>query len=147
MAARNDHWHLAVPGYPDRAQEGIRFGRDTAHGGGGMNGRRRCDSLAALIHTLSRRLNAASAQEGLSPAQASVLAVVADRVTVGLGELSEIEGLNPTALSRLVGRLETFGLVRQLCHPADHRAALVEVTRAGEKTWQLIAAERGELIS
>jgi DNA-binding MarR family transcriptional regulator len=103
--------------------------------------------LRRVVLGLARRLNAASVGEGLTPAQASVLAVVVNSGPLGLSELSEIEGLNPTMLSRVVGKLETFGLVRRLRDPDDYRAARVEVTPAGEKTWQLIAAERAELIS
>ena len=103
--------------------------------------------LRRMVLGLARRLNAASVGEGLSPAQASVLAVVVNRGPLGLAELSEIEGLNPTMLSRVVGKLDSFGLVRRRRDPDDYRAARVEVTPDGEEAWRLISAERTEIIS
>jgi DNA-binding MarR family transcriptional regulator len=103
--------------------------------------------LRRVLLGLARRLNAASVGEGLTPAQASVLAVVVSRGPLGLAELGEIEGLNPTMLSRVVGRLRSSGLVRRRRDPDDYRAALVEVTPDGEETWQRISAQRTEIIS
>ena len=103
--------------------------------------------LRRMVLGLARRLNAASVGEGLTPAQASVLAVVVNRGPLGLAELSEIEGLNPTMLSRVVGKLDSFGLVRRRRDPDDYRAARVEVTPDGEEAWRLISAERTEIIS
>jgi DNA-binding MarR family transcriptional regulator len=103
--------------------------------------------LRRVVLGLARRLNAASVGEGLTPAQASVLAVVANRGPLGLAELSEIEGLNPTMLSRVVGKLDSFGLVRRRRDPDDYRAARVEVTPDGEEAWQRLSAERTEIIS
>ena len=103
--------------------------------------------LRRVVLGLARRLNAASVGEGLTPAQASVLAIVATRGPLGLAELTEIEGLNPTMLSRVVGKLDSFGLVRRRRDPDDYRAARVEVTPDGEEAWQRISAERTEIIS
>ena len=103
--------------------------------------------LRRVVLGLARRLNAASVGEGLTPAQASVLAVVISRGPLGLAELSEIEGLNPTMLSRVVGKLDSVGLVRRRRDPDDFRAVLVEVTLDGEDTWQRISAERAKVIS
>jgi DNA-binding MarR family transcriptional regulator len=103
--------------------------------------------LRRVVLGLARRLNAASVGEGLTPAQASVLAVVTNRGPLGLAELTEIEGLNPTMLSRVVGKLDSFGLVRRWRDPDNYRATLVEVTPDGESTWQRISAQRAKLIS
>ena len=103
--------------------------------------------LRRVVLGLARRLNAASSGEGLTPAQASVLAIVVNRGPLGLAELTEIEGLNPTMLSRVVSRLDSFGLVRRRRDPDDYRAARVEVTPEGEDVWQRISAERTEVIS
>jgi DNA-binding MarR family transcriptional regulator len=103
--------------------------------------------LRRVVLGLARRLNAASVGEGLTPAQASLLAIVVTKGPLGLAELSEIEGLNPTMLSRVVGKLDASGLVRRRRDPGDYRAALVEVTKAGEETWQRLSAERAKVIS
>jgi DNA-binding MarR family transcriptional regulator len=103
--------------------------------------------LRRVILGLARRLNAASVGEGLTPAQASVLGIVAYRGSLGLAELIEIEGLNPTMLSRVVGKLDSFGLIRRLRDPDDYRAARVEATPDGQQAWQRISAQRAEIIS
>jgi DNA-binding MarR family transcriptional regulator len=103
--------------------------------------------LRRTILRLARQLNAASVGEGLTPTQASVLGIVANRGPLGLTELTEIEGLNPTMLSRVVGKLDSFGLIRRLRDPDDFRAARVEVTPEGRQTYQRIAAERATILS
>jgi DNA-binding MarR family transcriptional regulator len=103
--------------------------------------------LRRVILRLARQLNAASVGEGLTPTQASVLGIVANRGPLGLTELTEIEGLNPTMLSRVVGKLDSFGLIRRLRDPDDFRAARVEVTAEGKQAYQRIAAQRAAILS
>jgi DNA-binding MarR family transcriptional regulator len=50
-------------------------------------------------------------------------------------------------LSRVVGKLDSFGLIRRLRDPDDFRAARVEVTPEGRQTYQRIAAERAAIVS
>ena len=76
-----------------------------------------------------------------------MLAVVVNRGPLGMAELSEIEGLNPTMRSRVVGKLDSFGLVRRRRDPDDYRAARVEYIPDGEEAWRLISAEATEIIS
>jgi len=103
--------------------------------------------LRRVVLRLARHLNAASVGEGLTPTQASVLGIVTNRGPLGLTELTEIEGLNPTMLSRVVGKLDSFGLIRRLRDPDDFRAARVEVTPEGQAVYQRIAAQRAAVIS
>jgi len=103
--------------------------------------------LRRVVLALARRLNAASVGEGLTPTQASVLSILAYRGQLGLAELPEMEGLNPTMLSRVVGRLDAFGLIRRLRDPDDFRAARVEVTPEGTRAFERISAQRAEIIS
>jgi DNA-binding MarR family transcriptional regulator len=103
--------------------------------------------LRRVVLRLARELNAASVGEGLTPSQASVLGLTANRGPLSLAELIEIEGLNPTMLSRVVGKLDSFGLIRRLRDPNDFRAARVEVTPEGQQTYQRIAAQRAAIIS
>ena len=103
--------------------------------------------LRRVILRLARHLNAASVGEGLTPTQASVLGIVTHRGPLGLTELTEIEGLNPTMLSRVVGKLDSFGLIRRLRDPEDFRAARVEVTPEGTRAFERISAQRAEIIS
>jgi DNA-binding MarR family transcriptional regulator len=103
--------------------------------------------LRRAVSRLARQLNAASVGEGLTPTQASVLGIVTRCGPLGLTELTEIEGLNPTMLSRVVGKLDSFGLIRRLRDPDDFRAARVEVTPEGERANQRIAAQRAVILA
>jgi DNA-binding MarR family transcriptional regulator len=103
--------------------------------------------LRRVILRLARQLNAASVGEGLTPTQASVLGIVARRGPLGLTELTEIEGLNPTMLSRVISKLDSFGLIKRLRDPDDFRAARVEVTPEGTEAYQRIAAQRAAILS
>ena len=98
--------------------------------------------LRRVIGRLARLFNASSASEDLSPTQASVLGLVAHRGPLGLAELTEIEGLNPSMVSRVVAKLDGEGLVRRLPDPADQRAARLEATDAGRRTHKRILAAR-----
>src|ERR1700735_5752782 len=103
--------------------------------------------LRRVVLVLARRLNTTSMDDGLTPAQASVLGIVARHRSLGLAELIEIEGLNPTMLSRVVGKLDSLGLIQRLRDPDDYRAARVEVTPEGKQTNQRIAAARAAILS
>src|SRR5215469_5735455 len=69
------------------------------------------------------------------------------RLAKQLHAASADEGLNPTMLSRVVGKLDSYGLIRRLRDPDDFRAARVEATPEGEQTYQRIAAQRAAIIS
>lgn len=103
--------------------------------------------LRRVIGKLARLLNESASEEGLSPSQASVLAVVGSRGPQGLGDLSAIEGINPTMLSRIVGKLDKLGLIHRTPNPADQRAALVEATELGRATSQRIRARRTDTVT
>lgn len=87
--------------------------------------------LRVVIARLARKLNETSTGEGLTPTQYSVLGLIRSRGPLGLAELTDLEGLNPTMLSRIVRKLDEQGLIRRLPDPSDLRAVRVEVTEAG----------------
>lgn len=89
--------------------------------------------LRRVIARLARLLNAAPVSENLTPTQASVLGLVAHRGPVGMTELADIEGLNPTMLSRVVAKLVDDGLVVRLPDPADQRAVQLLATDPGRE--------------
>jgi DNA-binding MarR family transcriptional regulator len=103
--------------------------------------------LRRVVLRLARQLNAASREEGLTPTQASVLGITSIKGPLSLAELTEIEGINPTMLSRVVGKLDSFGLIRRLRDPDDFRAARVEVTPEGKRRYERISAQRSAIIS
>ncbi|MFL6126754.1 MarR family winged helix-turn-helix transcriptional regulator [Actinophytocola sp.] len=98
--------------------------------------------LRRVIGRLARLLNAAPVSENLTPTQASVLALVTHRAPIGMTEMAEIEGLNPTMLSRVVARLVDDDLVRRLPHPNDQRAVQLEATPHGSEVHARIIASR-----
>ena len=103
--------------------------------------------LRRVVLKLARQLNAASREEGLTPTQASVLGLVVFRGPVSLGELAGLEGLNPTMLSRVVGKLQSMELIRRIPDPSDLRSASVEATGAGRETDQRVKAQRAAVVS
>lgn len=105
------------------------------------------DRLRGVIPRLARQLNDTSTGEDLTPTQYSVLALVRMRGPIGLAELNELEGLNPTMLSRIVKVLDERGLIRRLPKPNDMRAALVEATPAGEQVHDRVRAQRTQVLS
>jgi DNA-binding MarR family transcriptional regulator len=98
--------------------------------------------LRRVIGRLARLLNAAPVSENLTPTQASVLGIVAHRGPIGMADLAEIEGLNPTMLSRVVAKLVDDGLVNRLPNPADQRAVQLEATDGGREVHARIIASR-----
>ncbi len=103
--------------------------------------------LRRVIARLARQLNSSATGEGLTPSQASVLALVVARGPVSLGELAALEGLNPTMLSRVVGKMQSMELIRRIPDPADLRSASVEATAAGRETDQRVKAQRAAVVS
>lgn len=103
--------------------------------------------LRGVIGRLARQLNASSTVEGLTPSQASVLGLVVFRGPLSLADLADLEGLNPTMLSRVVGKLMTMELIRRIPDPADLRSASVVSTPAGQETDRRIKAQRAAVVS
>jgi DNA-binding MarR family transcriptional regulator len=103
--------------------------------------------LRSVIHRLARVLNDTSTGEDLTPTQYSVLAMVRVRGPLGLTELNELVGLNPTMLSRVVKVLDERGLIRRMQDPGDLRAARVAVTPAGEQVHDRVREQRTKVVS
>jgi DNA-binding MarR family transcriptional regulator len=102
--------------------------------------------LRGVVMRLSRQLNASATHEGLTPSQASALGLIHHRGPLSLSELAAIEGLNPTMVSRIVGRLDELGLISRRQNPQDLRAALVEITDAGQRASERIRGERSKVL-
>jgi DNA-binding MarR family transcriptional regulator len=103
--------------------------------------------LRAVVGKLARRLNSLARGAGLTPSQLSALGVIARHGPIRLSELAEIENMNPTMVSRVVGALDEAGLVRRKPDPDDRRAGLLEVTPAGRRTHDRLRAERGRALT
>lgn len=103
--------------------------------------------LRGVVMRLSRQLNASATHEGLTPSQASALGLINHRGPLKLSDLAAIEGLNPSMVSRIVGRLDELGLISRRQDPQDLRAAVVEITEPGRQASARIRGERGKVLS
>ncbi len=103
--------------------------------------------LRIAIIRLARQFNASATGEGLSPSQASVLGVISGRGPLSLARLTEIEGLHPTMVSRVVGFLDEAGLIRRAPSAQDLRVVMVEATQEGRAANERIKAERAKVVS
>ncbi|MFD4293816.1 MarR family winged helix-turn-helix transcriptional regulator [Rhodococcus sp. NPDC058505] len=100
-------------------------------------------ALARISRVVDRRVSGG----GLTRTQLAVLGTVSRIGPLGLGALAEVEGLNPTMLSRVVGKLEADGLLRRSADPTDRRAARVEATDAGADLSRQLRRERTRLFA
>jgi DNA-binding MarR family transcriptional regulator len=100
-------------------------------------------ALARISRFVDRQVSG----DGMTRTQLSVLGTTARLGPIGLSELAEIEGVNPTMLSRIVGKLEATDLLRRLPDPLDHRAVRVEVTTDGRALHERLRRERTQLLT
>ena len=100
-------------------------------------------SLARISRLVDRQI----AGDGMTRTQLSVLGTMARAKTLGMSELAEIEGLNPTMLSRLVGKLETAGLLRRTPGIDDRRSVVVEITAEGTRLHTRLRRQRTRLFA
>ncbi len=103
--------------------------------------------LRSAIGRLERHLAAAARDARLTPTQAWILAAVVRHGSIGISELAVAEDVNPTMLSRVIGKLDDAGLIRRVPSPHDRRAALVEPTAAGRRLKQRMQERRTAALS
>ncbi|MEU0005313.1 MarR family transcriptional regulator [Streptomyces sp. NPDC006314] len=72
------------------------------------------------------------AAAGVTTAQLGALYAVRDRPGITQGELARTLGLRESAVTALVRRLATAGLLARNPHPREHRAVALELTEAGD---------------
>jgi DNA-binding MarR family transcriptional regulator len=83
----------------------------------------------------------------LSRTQLGVLGTVARNGPMRVSDLAELESINPTMLSRIIGKLEAAQLLRRESDPADGRAVRVAVTPAGARLNVRLRDERTKLFA
>jgi DNA-binding MarR family transcriptional regulator len=103
--------------------------------------------LRATIGRLARQMRVSATDAGLTPTQMSVLNSVARNGPLRLAELQSIEAVNPTMLSRIVGKLEDAGLISRVCDPVDRRVVTVAVTPAGRRTHEQVRDDRNRTLT
>jgi DNA-binding MarR family transcriptional regulator len=105
------------------------------------------DRLRIVLGRISRMVDRQVPGDGMTRTQLSVLGTIARRQTMGMSELAEREGLNPTMLSRIVGNLEAAALVSRTPGPDDRRSVVVEITATGAKLQARRQRERTRLFA
>lgn len=77
--------------------------------------------------------------DGLSQRQTAILRVLVAREGARLTDLAALSGITPSAMTRVLEKLEARGLVKRVrgAHD-DGRAAMVRVTAAGRRTRKLL---------
>jgi DNA-binding MarR family transcriptional regulator len=103
--------------------------------------------LRRVVGRLARQLNASATGEGLTPTQASVLGLVAGRGPVSIARLADLEQINPTMLSRVIGHLDAAGLIRRVPDPTDLRTASLEATAEGARVADRLRERRTAIVS
>ncbi len=97
--------------------------------------------LRPVLLRLSRELRREAQAFGVTGGQATLLAQIEARGSVGLGELAAGEGVSAAAMSKHVDRLEAAGLVRREPNPQDGRGTLAVITETGRDVAAKATAE------
>jgi DNA-binding MarR family transcriptional regulator len=88
--------------------------------------------LRLVVTRLARRLRQQS-EIPVSPTQVAALATIERRGPLTLGELAEIERVQPPTITAAIARLHERGLVHRRHDPADRRFARVEISADGRR--------------
>lgn len=92
------------------------------------------EQVAARLRVAVTRLHRRLRQEsftGISPSQEAVLAAISRLGRPTLGELAQVERVQPPTMTRVIAAMEQAGLVSRLSDAADRRVCRVELTRPG----------------
>ncbi|TQM37327.1 MarR family winged helix-turn-helix transcriptional regulator [Pseudonocardia cypriaca] len=104
--------------------------------------------LRRVIGKLARSMNESASSEELTPTQASVLGVVVARGPIRISAVADLEGVNPTMLSRVMGVLEQKGLIERSSATSDQRGVVAEATVEGrEKSTRIMERRTATLLA
>ena len=98
--------------------------------------------LRVVIARLSRRLKPTEAAGDPTSTEVEVLGIVGGQAPSSSLGSPGWAGLNPTMLSRIVGKLEDQGLFRRLGDDTDGRVSRLELTAAGRRLHDKVRKER-----
>jgi DNA-binding MarR family transcriptional regulator len=89
-------------------------------------------TLRLSVMRLARRMRAQRADTMLTLSQLAALATLDRHGALSPGELAAHEKISPPSMTRLLGVLESGGLVVRTAHPTDRRQVLLAVSPAGQ---------------
>ena len=101
--------------------------------------------LRRSVTRLNRRLRQ-NALGGISPAQASMLAVIENLDRPSLGDLAEKEQIQPPSVTRMVRTLEEAGYVSTCTDPDDRRCTRVSITAGGRRELTTIRQRKTQFL-
>jgi DNA-binding MarR family transcriptional regulator len=88
-------------------------------------------TLRLSVMRLARRLRAQRADTMLTLSQLAALSTLDRHGALSPGELAAHEKISPPSMTRLLGVLESGGLVVRTAHPTDRRQVLLAVSAEG----------------
>ncbi|QBJ98712.1 MarR family transcriptional regulator [Rhodococcus sp. ABRD24] len=96
---------------------------------------------------ISRQVDRQTSRGELTKTQFSILTTAVRRGPIRASEMAEIETLNPTMLSRMIGKMETDGLLTRSADPDDGRAVVVSATPDGVALHTQLRDKRTQLFA
>jgi DNA-binding MarR family transcriptional regulator len=98
------------------------------------------------IGRLSRSLRQTRAGAALTPTQYEALVTIVGQGPLRLADLALMEGLNPTMLSRIAGKLEASGLVDRVADTGDGRVVHLAASPKGRELVDQVRGERADAL-
>ncbi len=114
---------------------------------GAAQGAELVDRLRTVLVRGQRQLRLSYTDDALSPTQLEVLAMVVRRGPLRVAEIADLEGINPTMLSRIVAKLEASQLVTRHVDDADGRVVHVSATDQGRALYEVIHRRRSDALA
>lgn len=105
------------------------------------------DELAGVVERLVTWLRRSTAVPGYSVTSRLTLARLQADGPARISDLARLEGVTQPAMTGLVNRLETEGMVTRTADPTDARAALVALTDSGRAFVETRRAERARVLA
>jgi DNA-binding MarR family transcriptional regulator len=103
--------------------------------------------LRRAVGRLSRSLRQTRAGAALTPSQYEVLVTIVGQGPLRLADLALMEGINPTMLSRIAGKLEASGLVDRVADTGDGRVVHLSASPEGRELVRQVRGERADALS
>lgn len=104
------------------------------------------DRLRVAVLRLARRIRTRSAG-GITPSQLFALGTIVRHERLTIGQIAELEHVQPPSASKIVAALEAAGLVARSVSPDDRRCTHIVATDAGrDHIEQVRATGRGWII-